>query len=305
MCGTASRARDIQKHWSDPKPVRSDDHPHGLPGLSDKDMTRVVLANNLFAYSCSLFQQVASRGVLVTMENPSSSYFWLADWYHRLQRACRVTLTDFQVCMYGGTRPKWTRIVGNFPELEQLCARCDGAHEHEPWRFATTADGSRVWATSLESKYPKQLRVAILQCILQALRARGVVLLATRLERIQTHPLKLAQSAQIAVGRQPKGSKVPHLVSDFASTAVCRVSSLSEIPCNLLSKLKHDLSVSTLDGQPATVPAASRFLKSYPLQDPSSKGDGQGPETKADNFRKRIRSDEPDFGAVFWNPMEL
>lgn len=33
VCGTASRARDIQCHPNDPKPLRSCEHPDGLPHL--------------------------------------------------------------------------------------------------------------------------------------------------------------------------------------------------------------------------------------------------------------------------------
>ena len=128
-----------------------------LPNLSEKDQARVIIANDLFAYSCALFQRVSRRGILTTMENPSTSYFWLTDWFERSKRSTNLVYTDFQVCMYGGTRPKWTRFVGNFTELTQLDARCDNSHKHEPWRFAIGPDGQRVWATSLESKYPKQL----------------------------------------------------------------------------------------------------------------------------------------------------
>ena len=175
VCGTASRAREIQRHWSDPKPLRSNDYPHGLPDLSEKDMTRVIIANDLFAYSCKLFQDAAARNILVTMENPSNSYFWLTDGFTRLRQSVALTITDFQACMYGGKRPKWSRLVGNFDELSQINARCDNLHQHDPWRFAKADDGSHVWATSLESKYPKQLRIAIVQCILQALHRQGAV----------------------------------------------------------------------------------------------------------------------------------
>ena len=48
VCGTASRARDIRRFHNDPKPLRSEEWPEGLPGLSPKELERVSLANRLF-----------------------------------------------------------------------------------------------------------------------------------------------------------------------------------------------------------------------------------------------------------------
>ena len=265
VCGTASRARDIRRHWSDPPPLRSNDFPHGLPNLPEKDQARVIIANDLFAYSCTLFERASRRGILTTMENPSTSYFWLTDWFERLKRSTTLVFTDFQVCMYSGTRPKWTRFVGNFAEITQLDARCDNSHKHEPWRFAIGPDGQKVWATSLESKYPQQLCLAVLQCVLQALHQREVVLRPTHLQAIQNHPLFMAKNAQIAAGQQPRSGKLPHLIPDFPTTAVFWVPTLSDVPCNLLGKLSSPLSASTLAGEPVQIPSFSRYLRSFSL----------------------------------------
>ena len=297
-CGTASRARNIQRHWSDPKPLRSDDCPHGLPNLSEQDTTRVLIANDLFSYSCKLFQTASAKGVSVTMENPTNSYFWLTDWFLRLRRTTELVIADFQVCMYGGSRPKWTRLVGNFKELLQLIARCDNSHE--PWRFAIDQEGKRVWATSLESKYPKQVCFAILQCVLQALHRHGAILPPTHLQELQTHPLHLAQTAQISAGRQPRGSKLPQVVPDFATTGVFALPSISEIPCNLMSKLAHPVEAHTLDGQGVTIPKGARFLRSYPLLPQPSKGEVMVQESGSGS-QKRIRGEE-SFGVVFGLP---
>ncbi len=64
VCGTASRARDIRHFANDPKPLRSDDMPEGLDGLSVRDQQRIRLANTLFAFSCKIFLMAASLGVL-------------------------------------------------------------------------------------------------------------------------------------------------------------------------------------------------------------------------------------------------
>ena len=71
VCGTASRAREIRRFPTDPKPMRSNEFPHGLPDLSEDDKFRVELANSLFQFACEIFLLASSLGVLATMENPS------------------------------------------------------------------------------------------------------------------------------------------------------------------------------------------------------------------------------------------
>ena len=44
VCGTASRARDIQRAPGDPLPLRSIDEPHGLSTLQGVDLQRVNIA---------------------------------------------------------------------------------------------------------------------------------------------------------------------------------------------------------------------------------------------------------------------
>lgn len=71
VCGTASRAREIRRSWNDPCPLRSCDFPRGSLNLSENEMRRVMIANDLCAFTCSLFQKVAQAGILATIENPS------------------------------------------------------------------------------------------------------------------------------------------------------------------------------------------------------------------------------------------
>ena len=59
VCGTASRARDIRRFPGDPKPLRSNEFPEGLPSLNEQDSKRVFLANQLFEYACKLFADAA------------------------------------------------------------------------------------------------------------------------------------------------------------------------------------------------------------------------------------------------------
>lgn len=155
VCGTASRAREIQRHWSDPKPLRSNDYPHGLPDLSEKDMTRVDIANDLFAYSCKLFQDAAACNIFVTMENPSNSYFWLTDWFTRLRQSVALTITDFQACMYGGKRPNGRDLLGTLTNSLRstpgVTIRINMILGDLPKLMTAPVFGQQVWSQSIQN----------------------------------------------------------------------------------------------------------------------------------------------------------
>ena len=169
------------------------------------------------------------------MENPKSSYFWLTKWVLALMRAWDIFCADFQVCMLGGTRDKWTRIVGNFPGLLALNIACDRRHTHEPWGFARDADGKQIWATSLESRYPKKMCMALVTIALEFLETRGLTLKANSLEDA-LNPLQVHQQSQMSVGLQPRPARIPPVVADTCSVGVFFAKTLEDIPCSLLSE---------------------------------------------------------------------
>eukprot|EP00435_Cladocopium_sp_Y103_P032581 s1136_g8.t1 len=177
--------------------------------------------------------------------------------------------------MLGGTRDKWTRFIGNFPGVESLNIPCNGQHSHEPWGFARDQEGKQVWATSLESKYPRKMCIAVVTLVLDFAATRGLKLKATSLLD-DTNPLQAAQKSQISAGGQPKPSKVPPVVADFSSVATFLVISLDEIPCSLMSKLPHDIVLHTKTQQPVTVPKYSRFLRFSALSAPIQQGVEEG-----------------------------
>jgi hypothetical protein len=57
--------------------LRSNEFLGGFPDFTEGDSTRVQLANLLFQYACEIFLKATALGVLTTMEDPKSSYFWL------------------------------------------------------------------------------------------------------------------------------------------------------------------------------------------------------------------------------------
>ena len=261
VCGTASRARDIRRFENDRQPLRSEEWPEGLPNLHPKDQERVDLANRLFSAACSIFKLASSKGVLVTMENPKNSYFWWTKWVRRLLQQVTTYTGDFQVCMLGGSRDKWTRILANFKEIAAMNIACDRSHSHSSWGFAKDESGRQVWATSLESQYPKKMCVVLTSIILQVAEGRGLTLKALDLASQLDNPLAMATSAQMGSKVQPRPSKVPPVVPDFSSVATFFTSDVASLPCNVMSKLQKSIQLYTETGLLQDVPANSRLLR--------------------------------------------
>ena len=191
--------------------------------------------------------------------------------------------------MLGGSRDKWTRIMANFPAIQSLNIRCDRSHEHEPWGFARDADNKRVWATALESQYPTKMCIAVVNVVLQFAAAQGLNLRANTLLE-DNNPLNLSRHAMITAGQQPKPSRVPPIVSDFSSVALFLATTLSQVPCSLMSKLDKDVQLHTKAGILETVPKHSRFLRFNQVSS-HQRGDEQG---KTPNLKRPLEQEQAE-----------
>ena len=272
VCGRASRARDIQRRPGDPLPLRSLESPDGLHDLNAQDRERVRIANRLYEVACYIFLQATLKGIVATMENPSNSYFWFTTWVLRLLLQVPVFLTDFQSCMYGGLRNKWTRILANFPQVQSMNVVCDHSRTHVPWGFATDQHGQRVWATSLESQYPRKLCIVLTSLVLHFAEQRGLTLKASTLTEEAENPMAATQLFHVGAGQQPKPGRIAPVVPDFSAVATFLLNNPQQIPCQLMSKLTTPLQLHTLDGNPIEVPAYARFLRITEHTAPVAKG---------------------------------
>ena len=179
-CGTASRARLIQNQQQTlPPPLRNDQHPNGLPWLTQEQQIRVDKANQLYQITCDLIQLCEQHHILWSCENPGRSFMWQTTSFVKLFASLQCMSTDFHHCMFGSSRRKLTRLIHNIPSFHQLHHLCDNQHEHEPW--GQKPDGS--WATSEETAYPWPLARAIAAQVLLQLQDFGV----------QCHPPSFAQ----------------------------------------------------------------------------------------------------------------
>ena len=156
VCGTCSRARQIPN--GGPGPLRSDTFPMGLPGLTDVEQHRVTLANEMYEESCKIFEHCVSKGILVTMENPSNSLFWLTTPFLQLLQKVSIHFADMQMCMLGGQRPKWTRLASSFEAIAELNISCDKSHTHRCHGDAQLTPRGRkylqqVWKRSIPESF--------------------------------------------------------------------------------------------------------------------------------------------------------
>lgn len=161
-CGTCSLARNIPipDDPSPPKPLRSLLEPDGLSALSGRDRIRVSQANILHHFCKEVMDLACRLNIACMVENPRSSLFWFTTPWCDLSFPERLTYAYHQACAYGGSRPKWTCLCANFPEVALVSLICDNTHTHLPWGVQKT-NGKRVFATALEVHYPPALCDAI------------------------------------------------------------------------------------------------------------------------------------------------
>ena len=124
-CGTATRARDKpvplrlrRRGAPNPKPLRSLEHPEGLPDLRGINAAKVRSANDIYSATAEFLEFCHQNAIWFTCENPSRSYMWLTRWFRKLRKIPGIFPVDFQACMHGSRRNKWSTWLTNIPELE-------------------------------------------------------------------------------------------------------------------------------------------------------------------------------------------
>ena len=265
-CLRYSKAREIPAGPYAPKPLRSNDSPEGLESLTGVDYLRVQAANALYCRACKIFKRCSELGKVVTLENPSNSYFWITVWWLQVQQNLQTFATDFQVCMYGGSRPKWTKIAANFEAIKNLDIACDHSHQHAAWGKTFDSEGKQVWATSTEAQYPRKMCVALTTCVIQLLQELGVEMPPTSLS--DNSAASSSQTSRVATHLQPSRKRLPPFVPEYSGIQVIQVQQLSQVPCTLLQKLSNDWHFSH-----SVIPKASRFLRFKAIQNVGEEGD--------------------------------
>ena len=232
-CGTCSRARGIPirlphgKTIPGPMPLRSDQFPDGLPSLVGVNRVRVNAANALYKFIIEICLFCINAGLTVCIENPRSSIYWRTSFFRPLVPL--LTFTIHQACAYGSQRPKWTALAHNTITLKNLNLICPGlsaTHKHHTWGLVD----SKTFSTAEETAYPMKLAFHIALFLTQHVVQLGWLPPSTELQP----PDDISyQYLRAITGVQPKSSKLPPLVSEFAyleDLDVCQSSTPPVLP---------------------------------------------------------------------------
>ena len=285
-CGTMSRAREkpIGK-WArlqvalEPRPLRSDANPEGLPHLAGLDKAKLASANELADFTARLCTLLHSRGVFFTIENPRRSHLWQLASFQTLAALPGVRRSEYDACMHGSDRDKHQSLMTNMPEeatrpIERLC---DRSHAHKPW-LATRERGGWTFATAQECAYHPKLCTAIVGAVTRSLASRGYTV-ASRPKPAKRKPQATAQdkaaraAATAAAGRQPRGTSFKQLVPECKEWT--RVYLRSEAEHRLAQLIAPQPTQPTLISG-VTIPAGSLVYPSPIVTGAVGGGDGEG-----------------------------
>ena len=156
-CGTCSLARNIKLRDSKgrvlpgPVPLRSQFFPKGLPGLAKTNFIRVSKANKLYEFVGKILRFAHARNMIIVVENPRSSLFWMTRWWKL--RGVPTVYTAHQACAYGSQRPKWTVLASNCDIFRRICKHVQVSHQH----ISTCRGVSSRIPKALGSLLPKRL----------------------------------------------------------------------------------------------------------------------------------------------------
>ena len=160
---------------------------------------------------------------------------WMTRWMKALVSNYNLFAVDFQQCMQGGKRDKWSTFVTNMPELRVLQSTCDGQHQHAPW--GVTLEGHKYrFNTAEEAEYPALLCSRIAEAISTAAMAAGV----QPCNSTPSKKRKAPDSTMMAsAGKQPRGNRHPELIPEFQQ--------LLEVPWKFPMSLPRKLTTTELD----------------------------------------------------------
>ena len=256
VCGTASRAREIQS-TPGPPPLRSEDEPDGLATLSPGDLLRVQKANELYQAISELAILAASRGLVMVLENPRRSLYWRTSAFMRIKQFFRFTA--FQSCAYGSRRDKWTALAYSaqhteFASINRACPGTACRDKHLPWGHSASA--SNGFATASESAYPTALCKAIAH-VFSNVCAPGAA-----------HVVLPLHSIQAAVASQPKASKTASLVPEHKQVIHMCLPASTQLPVPARGRIKDPWPVPLLaSANFSELPPDSQLLRIHALPD--------------------------------------
>ena len=271
-CGTCSLARNIQlrdqhgRPMRGPRPLRSTVSPEGLTGLTTVERARVSAANKLYELVAQVVHFAHDNKLLVVVENPRSSLFWLTKFWKSVGHIMKYTA--HQACAYGGSRPKWTVLAWNHSAFASISRTCPGEspyHRHKPWGVVQSTEG-RHFSTSEETAYPKPLAMAIARVFAMILIQHGWDPPNESFEAATGSDLKVLRAVATA---QPRAAKIPPVVREHERVIVIKgpFYALAQAPISAMERLKQPWTVpSSCTSIMSVLPSGAQLLRTTPLR---------------------------------------
>ncbi|CAE7885022.1 unnamed protein product, partial [Symbiodinium necroappetens] len=187
--------------------LRSSSFPDGIPGLLPVDADKVSSFNQLYALSSVIFLRASQAGILATLENPTSSYFWQTSaWLQVEQSLPHIFFTSLHTCMFGVTFKRQLCIAHCHPAFSVLQVPCCHPTDHH------SHAAPREHAATYPSKFCQTYAEALFQALLQA----GAEPPPQALPALLDYHLQ----SRVAVGAQPRGKRVPALLPEHKTICV-------------------------------------------------------------------------------------
>ncbi len=257
------------------------------------------MANCLYRLTGEIAAYCIQHDIIVSKENPARSHFWATSFFRKPLEGLlhKLQSTYFHHCMHGTRRRKHILLMHNCPAFGKVSVMCDGSHVHEPWGLQKT------WATSRETAYPALLCQRFAEALAQNLHEHGYVGLPTEISSqvpLVNHP----KFNQIAAGKQPRGKKIPPMVSEFATVVVLSgPASCVPLRSKFESPWRIPTHVSCSDSSMSEIPAGARVLRSLIYGDGGRKSqEEKGDDNNKDDGNNNMR--EISVG-IQWTPEDF
>ena len=254
-CGTASRARDIPMSSTHhgPPPLRSERWPLGFPNLSGFWAGKVLSANQIYLQLCAFCEFLNTLKLTWSIENPANSYLWSIRDYKKLSQDAIFVV--FDSCVHGGSRKKSTGLLTTHEALVALEGSVARAIMSILIGDIRVQQMVALFSTQARKLLIPDFCVNVLllcyQCKLVCLSWLSILLMS-----------KPAEDSRVATYKQPRGRKIPPLISEFDETKIIRCRNSDEPKLDDKNRLTSDF---------YGVPAGSKLLRKAPVD----KGDAK------------------------------
>ena len=174
-CNTWSRARRAPQWSSMPSALRGDSPQtiYGLPNLPAKDAAKVRNANRMLRGSVRCIKKCVQLKVPGYLENPLTSRIWKTKPIQALIRRRQAFTVDFDMCQYGTSWRKPTRLLiwGCQPfQLRRCSAVCGKCSRTKQAHVMLSGVSKGAFLTSQAQVYPEEFVSWLLPLLFPALR---------------------------------------------------------------------------------------------------------------------------------------